>query len=211
MLRVLIVDDHEIVRHGVRDLVNSHLDWEICGEAGDGHTAYELAISTNPDVIVLDIAMAQLNGLTLARMLHRELPAVKVLLFTMLEDRASVNAALAAGVRGYVLKSDPDAQLATAIAALGEGRLFFSPSIAEMVVDAAVNGKPTSCLAIFSARELEVSQLMAEGYGNKAIARALDLSVKTVESHRASALRKAGVHTAAELVRFAIRHNLIKP
>lgn len=211
MLRVLIADDHEIVRHGVRDLVNSHDGWEVCGEAEDGQTAYELALETKPDVIVLDVSMARLNGVTLARMLKQELPATNILLFTMLEDQETVNSALAAGVRGYVLKSEGDAQLLAAIAALGTRRPFFSPSITELVVDAAVNDRQKSCLESFTTRELEVAQLIAEGHSNKEIARTLDLSVKTVESHRAAALRKAGVHTAAELVRFAIKHNLIRP
>ncbi|HEX5006724.1 MAG TPA: response regulator transcription factor [Hyphomonadaceae bacterium] len=211
MLRILIADDHEIVRHGVRDLVNSHEGWEIVGEAEDGQTAYELALATRPDVIVLDVSMSRLNGVTLARILRQELPSTNVLLFTMLEDQATVNAALGAGVRGYVLKSEGDVQLAAAIAALGARRPYFSPSITELVVDAAVNDRHKSCLENFTTRELEVAQLIAEGHSNKAIARALDLSVKTVESHRAAALRKARVHTAAELVRFAIKHNLIKP
>jgi DNA-binding NarL/FixJ family response regulator len=211
MLRVLIADDHEIVRHGVRDLVNSHEGWEVCGEAEDGQTAYELALATKPDVIVLDVSMARLNGVTLARILRQELPSTNILLFTMLEDQETVNSALGAGVRGYVLKSEGDAQLSAAIAALGARRPFFSPSITELVVDAAVNDKQKSCLQTFTTRELEVAQLIAEGHSNKAIARTLNLSVKTVESHRAAALRKAGVHTAAELVRFAIKHNLIRP
>ncbi|HEY7799896.1 MAG TPA: response regulator transcription factor [Hyphomonadaceae bacterium] len=211
MLRILIADDHEIVRHGVRDLVNSHEGWEIVGEAEDGQTAYELALATRPDVIVLDVSMSRLNGVTLARILRQELPSTNVLLFTMLEDQATVNAALGAGVRGYVLKSEGDVQLAAAIAALGARRPYFSPSITELVVDAAVNDRHKSCLENFTTRELEVAQLIAEGHSNKAIARTLDLSVKTVESHRAAALRKARVHTAAELVRFAIKHNLIKP
>jgi DNA-binding NarL/FixJ family response regulator len=211
MLRILIADDHEIVRHGVRDLVNSHEGWEICGEAEDGQTAYELAIATRPDVIVLDVSMSRLNGVTLARILRQELPSTNVLLFTMLEDQATVNAALGAGVRGYVLKSEGDVQLSAAIAALGARRPYFSPSITELVVDAAVNDRHKSCLESFTTRELEVAQLIAAGHSNKAIARTLDLSVKTVESHRAAALRKARVHTAAELVRFAIKHNLIKP
>jgi DNA-binding NarL/FixJ family response regulator len=211
MLRILIADDHEIVRHGVRDLVNSHEGWEIVGEAEDGQTAYELALATRPDVIVLDVSMSRLNGVTLARILRQELPSTNVLLFTMLEDQATVNAALGAGVRGYVLKSEGDVQLAAAIAALGARRPYFSPSITELVVDAAVNDRHKSCLENFTTRELEVAQLIAEGHSNKAIARTLDLSVKTVESHRAAALRKARVHTAAELVRLAIKHNLIKP
>ncbi len=211
MLRVLIADDHEIVRHGVRDLVKSHDGWEVCGEAEDGQAAYDLAMAVRPDVAVLDVSMARLNGVTLARILRQELPETNVLLFTMHEDRATVNSALRAGVRGYVLKSEGDAQLSAAISALGVRRPYFSPSITELVLDAAVSDRQESSFASFTTRELEVAQLIAEGHSNKAIARALNISVKTVESHRAAALRKAGVHTAAELVRFAIKHNLITP
>ena len=210
MLRVLIADDHEIVRHGVRDLINSHEGWEVCGEAGDGQTAYDLAVATQPNIAVLDVALPRLNGLTLARILRQEMPGTGVLLFTMFDDQETVNGALSAGVRGYVLKGEGDAQLAAGIAALGARRPFFSPSITELLVDAAVNDRRKSCLETFTTRELEVAQLIAEGHGNKAIARTLGISVKTVESHRAAALRKARVHTAAEFVRFAIKHNLIR-
>ena len=211
MLQVLIADDHEIVRHGVRDLVNSRQGWQVCAEAGDGQTAYEQAIATQPNVAILDVSLPRLNGLILARLLRQETPATSVLIFTLHDDQETVSGALAAGVRGYVLKSDGDAQLAAAIAALGSRRPYFSPQITELLMDAAVNERKKSLLESFTIRELEVAQLIAEGMSNKAIARTLDISVKTVESHRSAALRKAGVHTAAEFVRFAIRHNLIQP
>ncbi|MES1198652.1 MAG: response regulator transcription factor [Pseudomonadota bacterium] len=210
MLRILIADDHEIVRHGVRNLIESHEGWEVCGEAGDGQTAYDLAITTHPHIAVLDVSLPRMSGLTLARILKQEAPETRVLFFTMFEDQETVSAALAAGVRGYVLKAEDDSQLSAAIAALGARRPYFSPSITELVVDAAVHERHKSLLETFTTRELEVGQLIAEGHGNKSIARALTISVKTVESHRAAILRKAGVHTAAEFVRFAIKHNLIR-
>ncbi|MGH6950709.1 MAG: response regulator [Vitreimonas sp.] len=210
MLRILIADDHEIVRHGVRDLVAEHQGWEVCAEAGDGETAYELAMSTHPNVAILDVSLPRLNGLALARRLRQDLPTTNVLMFTMHDDQETIGAAIAAGVRGYVLKTEGDEQLDAAITALGGRRPFFSPSITEFLMDAAVSEKARSCLKTFTPRELEVAQLIAEGHGNKAIARTLDIGVKTVESHRAAVLRKAGVHTAAEFVRFAIKNNLIQ-
>jgi len=211
MLRILVADDHEIVRHGVRDLINSHEGWEVCAEADDGQVAHDLALTTHPDIAILDVSLPHLNGVTLARIFRQDLPATSVLIFTMHDDQETVSGALAAGVRGYVLKSEGEAQLISAISALAARRPFFSPSVTEQLMEAAVHERRKSALEVFTTRELEVAQLIAEGNSNKAIARALSISVKTVESHRASALRKAGVHTAAEFVRFAIKHNLIRP
>jgi DNA-binding NarL/FixJ family response regulator len=210
MLRILIVDDHEIVRHGVRNLVAQFPGWEVCGEAGDGDSAYDLILEKRPHIVVLDVSMPGSNGIALARRLHQEHPSIAVLMFTMHDDQETVSAALAAGVRGYVLKSEGDEQLAAAITALGGRRPFFSPSITEFLMDAAVHDQGRSFLKAFTPREMEVAQLIAEGHGNKAIARTLGICVKTVESHRATVLRKAGVHTAAEFVRFAIKNNLIQ-
>lgn len=209
MLRILIADDHEIVRHGIRDVVAAHPGWEVCGEAGNGQTAYDMAIETRPHLVVLDISLPGMDGLQLAQRLHQELPGTGVLIFTMHDDQETVSAALAAGVRGYVLKTDGDEQLEAAMTALGGRRPFFSPSITEFLMDAAVHHRGKSFTKLFTPREMEVAQLIAKGYGNKAIAQELGICVKTVESHRATVLRKAGVHTAAEFVRFAVKNNLI--
>ena len=210
MLRILIADDHVIVRKGVRDVVEAHPGWEVCAEAADGQQALELALREKPDVAVLDVSLPLLNGVALTRRLRQECPKVKVLLFTMHDDDETVSGGLAAGARGYVLKTDSEQYLEAAISALGANKPYFSAVVSEMLLDAAVNDRKRSRLESFTVRELEVAQLIAEGNSNKQIARRLDISIKTVESHRSAAMRKAGVRSAAEFVRFAIKHNLIQ-
>lgn len=209
MARVLIADDHEVVRRGIRDLVENHLKWEVCGEASHGSEVLALARGQRPDVVVLDVSLPGVNGITVTRQLRGALPDTEVLLFTMHDDDETVADGLAAGARGYLLKSEGPEQLLAAISALGVHRPYFSPTVAEMLL-AAVHERKTSRLESFTLRELEVAQLIAEGGSNKHIARALGISVKTVESHRAAVMRKAGVRTVAEFVRFAIKHNLIQ-
>jgi DNA-binding NarL/FixJ family response regulator len=211
MLRIIIADDHEIVRKGVRDLVEAHPGWEVCGEAADGRVALEIALREKPDIAVLDVALPALNGVALTRRLKQETPATSVLIFTMHADDETVVGGLAAGARGYVLKSDSERSLEAAISALSANRPYFSAFVSELLLDAAINDRKRSRLASFTIRELEVAQLIAEGSSNKQIARNLEISIKTVESHRSAAMRKAGARTAAEFVRFAIKHNLIQP
>ncbi|MFC3079971.1 response regulator [Phenylobacterium terrae] len=211
MLRVLIADDHEIVRKGVREVIEAHPGWEVCGEASDGQEALDMALREKPNVIVLDVSLPTLNGVALTRRLKRELPTANVLLFTMHDDDETVSGGLAAGARGYILKTDSGRQLEAAISALGANRPYFSAFVSELLLDAALNERKRSRLESFTVRELEVAQLISEGKSNKQIARLLGISIKTVESHRAGAMRKAGVRSAAEFVRFAIKHNLIQP
>lgn len=210
MLRILIADDHDVVRRGVRDLLESQSDWIVCGEAIDGREALEMALREKPDVAVLDVSLPFLNGIGVTRQLRQALPRTEVLLFTMHDDDETVSGGLAAGARGYILKSDSGQQLIAAVTALGAHRPYFSDCVSELLLDVALHDRKKSRLESFTARELEVAQLIAEGCGNKQIARSLGISVKTVESHRAAAMRKAGVRTAAEFVRFAIKHNLIQ-
>lgn len=211
MLKILIADDHEIVRRGVKDVIQANPAWHLCGEASEGQAALDLALRERPDVAILDVSLPLLNGLIIARRLKQEAPETSVLLFTMHDDDETVSDALAAGVRGYVLKTDPQQHLEAAIAALGARRPYFCPFVSELLLEAAVNDRKPSRLQSFTLRELEVAQLIAEGNSNKQIARRLNISIKTVESHRAAAMRKAGVRTAPEFVRFAIKHNLIHP
>jgi DNA-binding NarL/FixJ family response regulator len=210
MLRVLIADDHEIVRRGVRDVVESQPGWEVCAEASNGSDVLELAISQRPNIAVLDVSLPGLNGIAVTRQIRQASPATEVLLFTMHDDDETISGGLAAGARGYLLKSDGDNQLVAAISALGAHRPYFSPTVSELLLEAAVSERKKARLESFTVRELEVAQLIAEGESNKKIARRLGISIKTVESHRAAAMRKAGVRTAAEFVRFAIKHNLIQ-
>ena len=210
MLRVLIADDHEIVRRGIRDIIEAHPGWEVCGEAANGQDVLAMAVAEHPNVAVLDVSLPGLNGIAVTRQLRQSSPETEVLLFTMHDDDETVSGGLAAGARGYLLKTEGDDQLVNAISALGAHRPYFSAIVSELLLDAAVPERKKSRLESFTVRELEVAQLIAEGESNKKIARRLGISVKTVESHRAAAMRKAGVRTAAEFVRFAIKHNLIQ-
>jgi DNA-binding NarL/FixJ family response regulator len=210
MLRILIADDHEIVRKGVRDVIEANPFWEVCAEASDGQQALDLALQEKPDIAVLDVSLPTLNGVALTRRLRKECPSVRVLLFTMHDDEETMSSGLAAGARAYVLKSDSGSNLEAAISALSTNRLYFSWPVSELLLDAAMTERKRSKLESFTIRELEIAQLIAEGNGNKQIARMLDISIKTVESHRAAAMRKAGTRTAAEFVRFAIKHNVIQ-
>jgi DNA-binding NarL/FixJ family response regulator len=210
MLRILIADDHWIVRHGLSSIIIANGDWHLCGEAADGETAYAMALQTQPDVIVLDISMPGLDGVSLCGMLHQALPRTALLAFTIIEDAGTVKAALNAGVTGYVLKSDGDAQLAAAISSAACGRSYHSPSIQLLLNDIGETGAPSLSMPSFTPRELLVTDLIAHGYTNQIIAKTLDISIKTVESHRGAALRKAKANTAVDLVHYAIRHHLIE-
>jgi len=206
----MIADDHDVVRRGVRELLESQSGWEVCGEANEGRGALELALSEKPDIAMLDVSLPGMNGINITRQLRQAAPATEVLLFTMHDDDETVSGALAAGARGYLLKTDSDEKIVSAIRALSVHRTYFSDCVSELLLDAALNERKKSRLESFTPRELEVAQLIAEGCGNKQIARRLEISVKTVESHRAAAMRKANVRSAAEFVRFAIKHHLIQ-
>jgi DNA-binding NarL/FixJ family response regulator len=211
MLRILIADDHEIVRRGVRQIIESHPDWEVCGEAGNGEVALEIAAQERPDIAIVDVGLPLLGGIMVTRRLRLDSPSTRVLLFTMHDDEESVNGGLAAGARGYLLKTDSGLHLEAAISALEASQPYFSSTIAEMLLEAAVSDRKPWRLGKFTGRELQVGQLVAEGRSNKEVATRLGIAIKTVESHRASAMRKAGVRTAREFVRFAIKNNLIQP
>jgi DNA-binding NarL/FixJ family response regulator len=211
MFRILIADDHDIVRRGVRDILVAQPGWEVCGEAADGREAVEIGLREKPDIAILDVSLPLLNGIGVTRQLRQALPKIEVLLFTMHDDEETVSGGLAAGARGYLRKTDSDQHLVAAVSALGAHRPYFSSAISELVLNAALHERSRPRLESFTGRELEVAQLIAEGHSNKGIARRLNISVKTVESHRASAMRKAGVRTAAEFVRFSIKNKLIQP
>jgi DNA-binding NarL/FixJ family response regulator len=210
MLRILIADNHDIVRAGERELIEAHPGWVVCGEAADGQTALEIAARERPDVAVLAVALPLLNGVALTQRLRRTSPSTKVLLFTVHDDDETVSAGLAAGAQGYLLKADSGRCLENAIAALEAKRLYFSPLVSEFLLRAALPDLKERRLR-FTPRELEVGQLIAEGRSNPEIACRLAISVKTVDSHRAAAMRKARVRTRAEFVRFAIKHSMIQP
>jgi DNA-binding NarL/FixJ family response regulator len=208
-LRILIADDHAMVRGGVRNVIEKHSGWTVCGEAADGRSALDAARKLCPDIAIIDIAMPDMNGLALTLRLREACPGLKTLLFSMIDDDDTVAGGMAAGARGYLLKSDDGHCLEDAILALSENRTYFSPAIAEKA-RAALQAGRHSWLDVFTPRELEVIQLVGEGKSNKTIAHLLGISPRTVEVHRSAAMRKADARSAAELVRFAIRHRLIQ-
>ncbi len=209
MLRVLIADDHGIVRQGLRLVIQAHPDWEVCAETGHGGEVMEMARRTRPDVAILDVSLPGVPGIDLTRQLRQMLPQTEVLLFTMHADEGTVSAGLIAGAKAYLLKTDEEKHLLAAVAALAEHRPYVSPAVSDILLQASPAGRDVR-RDIFTARELALLQLIANGDGGGAIALRLGISPKTVESHRASAMRKAGVRNSAELVRFALRHRLIQ-
>jgi len=215
-LRILVADDHEIVRHGLVALIKSRPDWEVCAEANNGHQAVESAKELKPDVAVLDIGMPVLNGLEATRQMLHDNHAVKVLILTIHDTDQAVRAVLDAGARGFLLKSDAARDLITAIDALQRNKTFFTARVAEMVLSGYL-GRPHAAssqqevnLPSLTSREREVVQLVAEGKSTKEVASHLNLSVKTAETHRSNIMRKLNVHSVSELVLYAVRNSIIQ-
>ena len=215
MLRILLADDHDIVRRGLKDLLEEHAGWKVCAEAANGRTAVELALEHRPHVAILDLSMPELNGLEATHRIRQGAPETEVLIFTMHESEELIRDVLAAGARGYLLKSDAVRQLVPAVESLARRQPFFAGRISELLLEGFLKAgrvEPVSpAMARLTSREREVVQLLAEGKSNKQIAKLLDLSVKTVETHRAAVMRKLEISSLADLVRFAIRNQLIQP
>jgi DNA-binding NarL/FixJ family response regulator len=210
--RILIADDHEAICRGVRTLLESREGWQIVAEASNGHDALRSARKDEPDVAVLDYSLPLMNGLELTRAIKRELPRTEVLIYTMHEKERIVTEVLRAGARGYVLKSDATTHLMSGVEALGRGKPYFSPTIAETVLDCFVDqNHGTRGSTVLTAREREVVQLIAEGMINKQVASTLDISVKTVETHRAAIMEKLKLRTTAQLVLYAVRNSIVQP
>lgn len=206
----MIVDDHDAVRRGVHNLVGSKANFEVVGEAADGRVALDLAREVNPDIAILDYSIPGLNGLDLASQLKRALPKIEILIYTMHDREEFILEALQAGVRGFVLKSDTEKHLLAALDALAIRRPYFSGAVSETLLERFLNQKPQSSGSSLTHREREIVQLIAEGNTNKEIARILGISIKTVETHRASAMHKLNLRTTADLVRYAIRNNIVQ-
>lgn len=212
-MRILLADDHRLVRHGLRRLLESHEGWEVVGEAGDGREAVRLALDLKPNVMIVDIAMPLLNGIEVVRQITRREPAVRLLVLSMYSDDGCISQALQAGAYGYLLKDSADTDLVAAVAAVGQGRAFFSPKVADAMVNGYVRQLADRGLTdrydALSEREREVFQLIAEGHSNKQIAEVLGVSVGTIETHRGRLMEKLDVHSAAEIVLYAVRKGLI--
>jgi len=218
MLRILVADDHEVARRGIRALLESHAGWEVCAEARDGREAVELALSAKPDIVLLDIGMPNLNGLEAARQISGVSPDTAILILTMHDSDNMVREVLRAGARGFLLKSDAGRDLVAAVEALQLRRTFFTRRVSQMVLDGfldrekhddsdqveAVSGE------VLTAREREVIQLLAEGRTSKEVAVTLNLSVKTAETHRTNLMRKLGLHSVADLTRYAVRNGIVQ-
>jgi DNA-binding NarL/FixJ family response regulator len=215
MLNILLADDHDVVRRGLRDLLEERADWIVCAEARDGRSAVELAREHKPDVVVIDLLMPELNGLEATRQIRKALPDTEVLIFSMHETDELVHEAIAAGARGYVVKSDTPMQIVAAVAALANHKAFFTPTVSEALLDSylhtALTTERTADPKGLSSREREIVQLLAEGKSNKEIAATLFISVRTVETHRATIMKKLEIGSIVELVRYAVRNKLIEP
>jgi len=209
--RIIIVDDHDAVRRGVRQLLETKPYYQVVGEASDGRSALELARQTRPDIAILDYSVPELNGFDLSHALKREFPRIEILIYTMHDREEIIMDVLRAGVRGFVLKSDTEKHLIAALDALSIHRSYFSGAISDALLNQFLESKPASLAGSLTHREREVVQQVAEGRINKEIAQRLNISVKTVETHRASAMRKLKLRTTADLVRYAVRNQLIQP
>lgn len=207
-LKILVADEQPVVRQGIRHLVESRPQWDVCGEAGNGDEALAVAFDTLPDVAVMAVSLPGSNGITVTRRIVEAGLETRVLLYSNHNDDKTIADGLAAGARGYVLKSDNLEHVENAIEALGARRKYFSPSVTELMEEAWSGNGANSSLKSFTVRELEVTQLIAEGLSNRLIAERLGRSIKTVESHRTAVMRKAGVRSTAGLVRFAIKHRI---
>ncbi|MFL6736972.1 MAG: response regulator [Sphingomonas sp.] len=209
--RVLIVDDHDALRRGIRALVETRPNFAVVAEAASGHAAIEEARRTQPDIAIVDYSLPELNGLDLTLALKRELPRLEILIYTMHARDEIITGILKAGARGYVMKSDSEEHLLAALDALAVRRPYFSGAVSEALLEQFLQSNRHLNVGVLTHREREVVQLIAEGKINKQIADTLVISVKTVETHRASAMHKLKLKTTADLVRYAIRNSLIEP
>lgn len=211
----MVADDHEIVRQGVKNLVENEPDMEICGEATIGRDAVDLATKLEPDVAILDISMPGLNGIEAARQILKAKPKIRILMFTMHEAEQLVHEVFNVGAHGYLLKSDAGRHLVAAVRMVASGSRYFSSKLSDVIFEGFlkkdVPHKPVEIQQKASAREREIIQLLAEGKSNKEVATTLGISVKTAETHRAAIMRKLGLHSISELVRYAIRNHIIEP
>jgi DNA-binding NarL/FixJ family response regulator len=214
-LRILVADDHDIVRRGLKQLLTAQPGWMVCAEAKNGREAVTLAEEHKPDVVVMDISMPELNGLEAARRIRKQLPKTQMVILTLHFSDQLVHDIVEAGVRAYIVKSDADRDLVTAVEAVSKGRSFFTSGATEMVLTEFRKREerpevPRTFRGRLTSREREIVQLLAEGKSSKEVAVALGISVKTAETHRANIMRKLGIHSVSELVRYAVKNQIIE-
>ena len=206
--RILLADDHSVVRHGFRRILDAQEDMEVVGEVANGREAVEQATALQPDIIIMDVTMPELNGIEATRRIAESVPRARVLALPMHRDSVYVREILRAGARGYLLKDSSESDLVTAVRAVAQGEGYLSPSVSDAVLS-DYRKHVTNPIDMLTSREREVLQLVAEGKTNKEIATSLNLSVYTVEAHRGKIMEKLNLHSASEMVRFAIRNGLI--
>jgi RNA polymerase sigma factor (sigma-70 family) len=213
VLRILLADDHTVVRQGLRKVLEERPEWQVVAEAGDGRDAVRLAEEFRPDVAVVDVAMPLLNGIEATRQITKRAPQTKVLVLSMYSDEAYVTQMLKAGAIGYLLKDSADVDLLQAVQAVSQGKAFFSPAVARLMSDDYARQRGENLVDRYeslSEREREIFQLVAEGKTNKEIAALLFISPSTVETHRARIMEKLDLHSAAEIVLYAVRRGVIR-
>jgi DNA-binding NarL/FixJ family response regulator len=211
MLRILIADDHDVVRSGLRSVLEARVDWTVVGEARDGKEAIQMANQTKPDIIIVDYGLPVINGIEVTRQIKARHAQAEILMFTMHDDETLVAQALEAGARAYLLKTDARAHLLAAVESLAAHKPFFTGQISETLLNSFLSSRPIERKDALAPRERIVVQLIAEGHSNREISEILHVSIKTVEAQRASAMKKLQVTSTAALVRYAIRNKFIQP
>jgi len=210
MVRILIVGDHDVVRSGLRHVIESQPNWQVVAEAADGKEAVQKALETKPDVGVIDYSLPLINGVDATRQIRSALPQTEVLIFTMHDNATLIQELLKAGARGYLLKADAQCHLIGAIEALAVHKPFFTTKISEALLDSFIS-RPARERSLLTHRERSIVELVAKGYTNKQIARLLKISVKTVETHRGAIRSKLNLSSPAALIRYAIRNHIAEP
>jgi DNA-binding NarL/FixJ family response regulator len=216
-LRILIADDHDLMRRGLKSLLESRPGWSICAEAHTGREAVTKAEELKPDIVILDITMPELNGLEAARRILKASPNSEILVLSVHYSDQLIRDILDAGIRGYIVKSDSDRDLIVAVEALANHKPFFTPRATELILHNFNNrsSSPSELPEItgnrLTSREREIVQLLSEGKSSKEVASVLSISVKTAETHRANIMRKLEIHSVSELVRYAVRNQIIEP
>ena len=211
LVRIVVADDHEVVRKGLIDILREKPEWQVCGEARNGREAIEKAKLLMPDVMIMDVSMPGLNGLEATRQIVKADPAIKILILTLHDSDQVIRNVLDAGARGFLLKSDSGCELVAAVDALLRDKTYFTSKVAAMVLEGYLRGGTpfTAGQNPLTPRERQVVQLLAEGSSTKEVAAALGLSVKTAETHRSNIMRKLQLHSVSELVLYAVRNNIV--
>ena len=215
-IRILIADDHEVVRRGLCSLLASHPGWEVCAETADGREAVAKTSQLKPDVVILDLGMPNMNGLAAARQILRENPRQRILILTVADSEQAIREAVHSGAKGFVLKTDASQELITAVETLVQNRTYFSSVAGHLILQDFVSEgergsrRPMAKGTTLTAREREIVQLLAEGKTSKEVANILNVSVKTAETHRSNLMRKLGIHSLSEVVLYAVRNNIVQ-